>query len=283
MDNLNLGIIGYGYVGKSMGALFERSKLKYHVYDTVPKIGNFVYHGGIKPLVESRSKGCTNVFFICVPTPSGTSGECNTSIIERVLCELSECDTDDTVVVIKSTVYPGFTEEISAKYNFPIVFCPEFLRESSCIDDVLNSKFTLLGLPTRHIDNPVLVQMLTSLFGYLYGKVGVSVYIRNSGICETFKYTINVYLAVKVWYFNEIYQVCSKIGVKYDNLHELFHLEPRIGTSHTNVPGHDGKFGYGLSCLPKETRSLCFIQEKLGIPNHVLANIINRNEEMRKL
>jgi UDPglucose 6-dehydrogenase len=99
--------------------------------------------------------------------------------------------------------------------------------------------------------------------------------------CELFKYTLNVHLAVKVWYFNEIYEICEKMGVPYENLKSMFTLDKRIGDYGTHVPGPDGKFGYGLSCLPKETRGMATLQGNLGIDNEVLQHIIQRNNYFR--
>jgi UDPglucose 6-dehydrogenase len=90
-----------------------------------------------------------------------------------------------------------------------------------------------------------------------------------------------VHLAVKVWYFNEIYEISEKLGVDYEKLKILFSLDKRLGEYGTRVPGHDGKFGYGLSCLPKETRGMMKLQEELGIDNFALQEIIKRNNYFR--
>ena len=79
-----------------------------------------------------------------------------------------------------------------------------------------------------------------------------------------------------------MYEICEKFDTPYDELRSLLPLDPRIGMSHTMVPGPDGKFGFGLGCLPKECRSLIYLQNLLGIPNTVLSELFNRNTELRK-
>ena len=88
-------------------------------------------------------------------------------------------------------------------------------------------------------------------------------------------------MAVKVWYFNEIYEIADKLGLDYQTFKTMFPLDPRIGEYGTRVPGPDGKFGYGLSCLPKETSGMMKLQEELGIDNQVLKEIIKRNTYFR--
>jgi len=167
-------------------------------------------------------------------------------------------------------------EKYGNKLN--IVFCPEFLKEKTFQEDMYNAEFCLLGTSDK---NKNLNQEVGDVMKDLYKHKQIDVIFKNYEECELFKYTINVFLAVKVWYFNEISEVCDRFGVKYDNLKELFHLEPRIGESHIDVPGHDGSFGFGGKCLPKETSALKHLQKRLGLPNEVLSSILDRNDYFR--
>jgi hypothetical protein len=81
------------------------------------------------------------------------------------------------------------------------------------------------------------------------------------------KYTINTFLAYKVHFFNEINNVCEKMHLDYDTLLELVLLDKRISPSHTAVPGPDGKFGFGGSCLVKETKGMVALRESLSLNN----------------
>jgi UDPglucose 6-dehydrogenase len=142
-----------------------------------------------------------------------------------------------------------------------------------------NADFVLLGF--NNLENEELLTTTSNIMKLLYKHKTVDVYHRSYEECEMFKYTINVYLSVKVWYFNEIYELCGKFGIDYSQFRQdLLPLEPRIGMSHTVVPGDHGR-GFSGSCLPKETRGMKFLQGSLGIPNKVLDEILKRNSQLR--
>jgi UDP-glucose 6-dehydrogenase len=148
------------------------------------------------------------------------------------------------------------------------VFCPEFLTEKNFKNDMYNADFVLLGFD--NLENKDMIQTTSDVMQVLYKHKTIDVYHKSYEECEMFKYTINVYLSVKVWYFNEIYELCDKFGIDYSQFRkDLLPLEPRIGMSHTVVPGDHGR-GFSGSCLPKETRGMRFLQGSLGIPNKVL-------------
>ena len=278
-----VNIIGYGYVGGAMGHLCKSNDVKFCTYDVIKKDepDAVMNHDELSRLVEeSELQNQHNVYFICVPTPPSESGECNTTIVENVINQLNSLVTLKTTVVIKSTVQPGTTRCLSDQYkNVNIVFCPEFLKEKTFQEDMYNADFCLLGF--NNLDNQELCDSVSDVMKLLYKHKTIDVVFRSYEECELFKYTINVYLAVKVWYFNEVSEVCDKMGVKYTDLHSLFKYEPRIGESHTSVPGHDDKLGFGGKCLPKETKALCYLQEHLSLDNSVLKHILRRNLEMR--
>jgi UDP-glucose 6-dehydrogenase len=158
--SFNINICGFGFVGGSMGYLCERNNINYNVYDINKKEGNFNYFDNVSELVKSNesnesNQSNVNYYFICVPTPSDSEGNCNTSIVESVVRDLSNTITKKSIILVKSTVKPGTTRNLSNKYqteNVRIVFCPEFLRELTCKDDVYNTNFTLFGcgLPRPH-------------------------------------------------------------------------------------------------------------------------------------
>jgi UDPglucose 6-dehydrogenase len=283
---MNISICGFGYVGGAIGHLCDKNNLKYNVYDVMPKSGGFSYYDSLENMVQTNesSNNC-NIYFISVPTPSNTQGHCDTSIVEKVLSDLSRFVSKYSIVLIKSTVKPGTTRKFSDKYatkHLKIVFCPEFLREATFRDDMYNTGFSMFGL--EYPNDVVMQENLRILFkNYLYKhNPELELYFRQYEICEIFKYTVNVFLATKVWFFNEVNEVCEKMNVDYKSLRELFPLDPRIGMSHTMVPGHDGKYGYGLGCLPKETRAFRRLQEELDIPSHIISAIVDRNEEFRE-
>ena len=278
-----INIIGYGYVGGAVGYLCKRNNVGFATYDVIVKdepaaVANF---SNIRELVNhSEAHNSHNVYFISVPTPpKEDTGECDTSIVETVLDELYRRTRTLSSVIIKSTVKPGTTRSFHNKYGdrLNIVFCPEFLKERTFQEDMYNADFCLLGSECSEELRGDIEQVMRDL----YRHKKIDVIHKGYEECELFKYTINVFLSVKVWYFNEISEVCNKYGVKYNDLKDLFRLEPRIGESHIDVPGPDGLYGFGGKCLPKETSALRKLQEDLGLPNKVLSEIIERNNYFR--
>lgn len=286
-----INIIGYGFVGHSVGHLCKLNNVEFNVFDVLPKEDVNYYPSLNELIIQSESENKTNVYFICVPTPSKDNGnkddsygECDTSIVENVLHTLNTNVTQKSIVILKSTITPGTCERLNDNITnqmISFVFCPEFLREATYLQDVANADFVLVGSPTtlNDFNKDIISQMFSDL--YCHKTSEIEIIFEHSTICELFKYTVNVYLAVKVWYFNEIDQICNKLGVEYNNLRNLFKLEPRIGESHTQVPGPDGKRMFGGKCLPKETKGMYRLQEKLNIPNNVLQEILKRNQEIR--
>jgi UDPglucose 6-dehydrogenase len=280
----SINIIGYGYVGSAVGYLCEKNKILVNICDTQSKSGEFNYFTqDIETLVKhSESENEDNYYFIAVPTPSNAEGECDISIIHNVLSKLNGYISKKTRVIIKSTMVPGSCTELNNQYNnFELILCPEFLREATYKDDMYDASFVLLGLPPNY--GMEKYSELLSLFRRLYvHNYNIEIIMKSYEECELFKYTLNVYLAVKVWYFNEIYEISEKIGVRYESLKTMFNLDDRIGKYGITVPGSDGKYGFGLSCLPKETRGMMKLQESLGIDNNVLKEIIKRNNYFRE-
>jgi nucleotide sugar dehydrogenase len=285
MSNLynSVNIIGYGYVGGAIGYLCKKNQVPYCTYDVLKKdepesVGNF---NDISSLIKSSEQTNEhNFYFICVPTPpKDDTGECDTSIVEHVLDQLFCETTRKTSVIIKSTIKPGTSRTLHNKYGkkLNIVFCPEFLKEKTFQEDMYNADFCLLGTECDTSTR----ESVEGVMRRLYSHKTIDVIHKSYEECELFKYTINVFLSVKVWYFNEISEVCNRFGVDYNNLKDLFPLEPRIGESHIDVPGHDGSYGFGGKCLPKETLALSNLQRDLGLPNGVLSEILERNNYFR--
>lgn len=95
------------------------------------------------------------------------------------------------------------------------------------------------------------------------------------------KYLANCFLATKVSFANEMYQICDKLGARYDKVIELATLDSRLGTSHWKVPGPDGHFGFGLTCFPKDINALIKLSEQLGVDPKMLKTAWEKNLEVR--
>lgn len=274
----SISIIGYGYVGGALGHLCEKNKIPYNVCDVSNKTGPFNFFKTIDLLVHfSEFENDINAYFIAVPTPSLENGECNTTIVEEVLTKLNEyIKNTNSFIFIKSTLVPGTCRRLKSIFpKLNIILCPEFLREATFKEDMYNAKFTLFGMDKIEDSS---VEFSKLLFKRLYSHNSDMEFIfKTYEECELFKYTLNVYLATKIIYFNEIYEVCEKMNVDYQELKTLFRLDPRIGEYGTAVPGDDNCFGFAKPCLPKESRGMYKLRERLGLSTDFIYNVIKRN------
>jgi UDPglucose 6-dehydrogenase len=301
--DFNINIVGVGFLGGSIANTLLKNKVKFNAYD-ITDYQNIKCHGRFNffrclsnLVVNSESNEFndfneynTNVYFICVPTPSCENGECDTSIVKSVVKRLSELITRKSIIIVKSTVEPGTTRKLNEIYsneNLDIVFCPEFLREIRANEDMYNADFSLFGT-NGNVDlnnslkklfkNVIYKHRKLNFFEKIFSKSIFKSHFGSFEEMELFKYTVNTFLATKVWYFNKIYEVCEGLNIDYQKFKTLFPLEERLGTSYGHqVPGYDGKFGAGGSCLIKDPLGMCALQKKLNISNIVLDEIMTEN------
>ena len=95
------------------------------------------------------------------------------------------------------------------------------------------------------------------------------------------KYLTNCFLATKVSFANEMYDICESLGIDYDKVIEYAKLDDRIGNSHWNVPGPDGDFGFGGHCLPKDLNAIIHISKKIKSTNNVIKAVLKTNDNKR--
>ena len=250
---MGVGIIGQGFVGKALKAGFE----KYYKTNTFDLNGKCNCKN-IEDLVD-----ISDIIFVCVPTPMKKDGSCDTSIVESVIGEIEDVDISGKIVVIKSTVPPGTTERLNQKCeNIQVIFNPEFLTEANYIDDFRNQNRIILGGPRPGITK----------VKRFYSKIFPTTTIVKTGstIAEMVKYMTNTFLATKVSYANEMKMICDKLNIDYDKVVEYSTYDERLGKSHWDVPGPDGKLGFGGSCFPKDLNALINLCAKMDIPARTL-------------
>ena len=262
-----IGIIGQGFVGNAIYQKFK-NYFDVHTYDLDESKSN-----------DSKENVIHQQFvFLCLPTPMNTNGSCNVDIIERELENIDLIADNHEIVktiVIKSTIPPGTTEKWNKKYEaLNIVFNPEFLTEANAVEDFNNQSRIILGGP----------RPATTELRRLYSKVFPKAHIikTDSTHAEMVKYLTNSFLATKVSFANEIYQVCEKLNIDYDKVVEYATLDDRLGKSHWNVPGPDGDFGFGGHCLPKDLSALIYLAMNLNTETNVLNAVEETNDVVRK-
>ena len=234
---MKLGIVGNGYVGQAT-SLLEGENVEVLIWDTDETKRNI-------DKFEDLS-GC-DLVFVCVPTPMNSDGSCYIKIVESVVSDLINLGVHARDIVVRSTVPVGTCEKLG------VSFMPEFLTEANWRQDFENNENWIFGFdPT---ENKSSTDSKFHHLGSLYNK---NVVILKTKEAELVKYTRNVFLATKVSFFNEIEQFCGSLGISYDNVRDGVCLDGRIGFSHTDVPGPDGRKGYGGTCFPKDVSSLLY-------------------------
>ncbi|HDR1569788.1 TPA: hypothetical protein QB444_001834, partial [Pasteurella multocida] len=243
------------HVGQAMHQLFKDAVI-------------FDLHKNIGSMADINS---CHTAFICVPTPMNADGSCHTDVVEDVI-KKCECH----LLILRSTVPVGFTRKMVEKYQKHIVFQPEYYGETVAHPFVnLSERQWLAFGGTRqasHLAIKTYQQVINS---------NVRIYQASSDEVEMAKYMENAYLATKVIFCNEFYQLCQKMGVDYHQVREIWTADPRIGTSHTFV--YEDNLGYGGSCLPKDISSIQNQAKKLNCDTTLIDAVINKNVQLKGL
>lgn len=260
---IKLGIVGHGFVGKATDLGFNKNVEKYIVD---PK-----YSTLIKDLQDFRPE----IVFVCVPTPMGKDGLQDSSIIRTVIRELNKY-ASDAVICIKSTVIPSVLKSM-ASLNPNIVYNPEFLREKHAKEDFINSEFIVFG------GNKDYAEIVSRAYKENSSCITKEHFFVDLISASLIKYAINTFLATKVTYFNELHDYFSTQGIEdsWNDITEIITKDSRIGKSHTSVPGHDGRFGFGGACFPKDCAALLADARSSEVDLSVLNASINKNNKIR--
>ena len=259
---MTIGVIGQGYVGTAIKLGFQDhyDVVTYDKFD----LGKST-HSKISDIVDEAK-----VIFVCVPTPMRKDGTCYTGIVEEVIREINET-ANDHIVVIKSTVPPGTTDRFNHEFsNVTVIFNPEFLTEENFLDDFKNQNRIILGGSRKG----------TNKLRQIYSKVFPKATIVKTGDkhAEMVKYFTNCFLATKVSFANEMYNICEQLDLDYDKVVEYAIYDERLGKSHWAVPGPDGDFGFGGHCLPKDLSAIVNTFNTYGL----LEAVENVNDQVRE-
>ena len=209
-------------------------------------------------------------------------GSCDLSILEKLFEDISNKDLDcleERTFIIKSTVPIGTTKKLVEKYPLLwIVHNPEFLTARNAVSDLAEADRTVIG------GDSLLTGRVAKLYwGYVYYGQEPNIIQTTSDESEAIKYFSNTFLAYKVAYFNKVYDVCEKLGMDYKNVRKGITTDPRIGESHTQVPGIDNDRGFGGTCFPKDLNSLIHQMESHDINADMLTEVWLYNESIRKV
>ena len=254
---MNIGVIGQGFVGS---AIREGLKESYIVrgYDLDPeKCFNLKWMNKLEEVANH-----SDIVFVCVPTPMRKDGSCDTRILENAIKELDEACVSvgriisRPIVVIKSTIPPGTTERIGKKYidrkdeipDMHVCFSPEFLTEANSFEDFKNQTRIIIGGEENS------TQLVKSMFEKVF--TDIPIVETDTQTAEMVKYFINCFLATKVTFANQMFQVCLDNNIEFKKVVDMALLDQRIGKSHLSVPGPDGDLGFGGHCFPKDLAAM---------------------------
>ncbi len=257
-----VGIIGLGYVGGTLGYWFEKRrkpKVDLFLYDKYKKIGS----------VEEINKA--DIIFISVPTPYNKKGGYDDSAILESFRNLKT----PKIVVLKSTIIPGSTEGFQKKFpKHKILFNPEFLRAKTAKADFIKPERQIVGYTQRS----------KSLAKKILNLLPKAPFMRTMRATEAemVKYFSNAFLATKVVFANQIYDLCDNLGLDYDTIKDAAAADSRIGKSHLDI-FHFGYRGYSEGCFPKDVKAFIDFSKKSGARLELLQTADEINEKLLRI
>lgn len=260
-----IGIIGFGIVGRALQHGFAQDA-EFKIYDLNPKLSQ----NTLQEVCED-----SEFIFICVPTPRNKDGSCDISIVEDTIDRCMEyVACTDKILIIKSTIVPGTTSKMIEKYPDCNIICnPEFLTERSYKLDFINTSRIILGGDVKLCERVALM--------YRDRFIMTPILIVDPTTAEMIKYTANAFFSTKLSFFNEIYDMCRAMNIKYERVMRGVLMDGRIGNSHYSVPGHDGKRGFGGKCFPKDLTALITLAYELDIEPLIMLSAWNKNLRVR--
>lgn len=207
---------------------------------------------------------------VCVPTPSLNDGRCDTSLVEEIV-SLSD---PKRAIVCQSTISIGTIDRLIDRYGKPLVYVPEWAGESEDhpYRRLENHDFVIYGGYEPEIS------LVRALYEHAYGK-GVRHLVATPRVAETVKYMENSFLALKVAFCNEFFDLCQAVGADFEAVRGLWLQDWRIGESHTTVTPERG---YGGKCLPKDVAAVCRTGRDLGSPMEILEAVASANLRHRR-
>ncbi len=293
---MKIGVIGCGYVGSVTGAGFAELGHDVLLVDIDEAKVNLlnaarapVYEPGLEELIarnKARLHATDNVemladralIFICVGTPSNEDGAIDLTYIRSAAEDLGGVLAQTTrfqLVVVKSTVVPGTTEQVvkpalevsahkTAGSEFGLAMNPEFLREGSAVADFFNPDRIVFGTADERSRR---------LLEELYRSFHCEKVSTTTKTAEMIKYVSNAFLATKISFANEVGNLCKRLGIDVYEVFQGVGLDRRI-----NPAFFRAGIGFGGSCFPKDVKALIAEAQARGEDPRILTSVIQVNE-----
>lgn len=252
---MSLTLVGYGFVGK---AVYNSLKHSHDIFVVDPAYNtNSIY--------DQESDG----YVVCVPTPMRADGRCEMQHVFEVIEQIP----DNVPILIKSTIcLEGWEMLCDAFPNKLMSYSPEFLVAASADEDFANQKYMLVGGQE--------VQFWVDAFSKQFPDM--LFYKESVRDLILIKYARNSFLASKVAFFNDLYDLVVNAGGNWERVRQGIGMDDRIGLSHTMVPGPDGERGFGGACFPKDTAAFVKTAEYFNSKLPILEAVIEQNRKIRK-
>ena len=241
MGKIIVGIIGCGFVG---GAL--KKWLENHNSDNV----NLLISDPPKGFNDKMETA--DIIFISIHLPTEDDGYQDLTLLKQIISELP-----DKPIFIRTTILPGTADKLSDEFKKKIFFMPEFLTERTAYQDFCSQTMIFTGE----------IELLKKIFPR-------KKYLEMTSLeAEIAKYAHNVFGALKVTYFNGIYDICDKLNIEYQKVLDGVLASEYINSMHTQVPGPDRKYGYGGKCFPKDVNA--FVKQFKDYPIYDLLKALD--------
>jgi UDP-glucose 6-dehydrogenase len=261
-----IGICGCGFVGNAIIKYFyKKQNYIIKIYDLYKNIGSF-------ELILN-----TDILYLCLPTLYDAKiNSYDMTEINRTLYLLNEHKYTG-IILIKSTVLPTYCGEMNKLYpDLFIISNPEFLSAKTSVEDFENQSHIIIGYTP---ESEVKIDFIKKF--YLENFPNANLSITDSTTSNLTKLACNSFYSVKIQYFTEIYLLCEKLNISYDEVRMLMIQNNWINPMHTTIPGHDNKISFGGACFPKDISALNEFMKLYDIPNNVIDSTIIEQKKMR--